>query len=33
MGSVAADILENIERDVADERQYRREEFSDEWPL
>lgn len=31
--SVASDLLENLERDIAEERQYRREEFSEDWPL
>jgi hypothetical protein len=31
--SIASDLLENMERDVAEERQFRQEEFGDDWPL
>lgn len=29
--TVASDLLENMERDIAEKRQYRAEEFSDDW--
>lgn len=31
--SVATDLRENMERDIAEERQFRAGEYSDDWPL